>query len=147
MFDGRSLAASRCAAAEDVEREIAEAVVVAVEEPAFLMAVDRIIGGIEVEYDLLRRTAVRIEKQIDKQRLDGGGIVTDLVIARRRGLAQFEAVERALASQRRAIRPSRRQLPSGGFPPAKQVEPWPPPPANTAITGSWRSSSWSVRSS
>ncbi len=43
------------AAAEDVQRQIAVAVVVAVEEAAFLMAVQRIVGGIEVERDLRRR--------------------------------------------------------------------------------------------
>ena len=40
------------AAAEDIERQIAIAVVVAVEEAAFLMAMQRIVGGIEIEDDL-----------------------------------------------------------------------------------------------
>ena len=42
-------------AAEHVERQIAVAVVVAVEEAPFLVAVQRIIGGVEIEDDLLRR--------------------------------------------------------------------------------------------
>ena len=57
-------------AAEDVERQIAVAVVIAVEEAPFLMAVQRVVGGVEIEDDLLRRAAVRLQKQIDEQRLD-----------------------------------------------------------------------------
>jgi hypothetical protein len=44
-------------AAEHVERQVTVAIVVAVEEPAFLMAVQRIVGGVEVEDDLLRSLA------------------------------------------------------------------------------------------
>ena len=54
-------------AAEHVQRQVAIAVVVAVEEPAFLMAVQRIVGGIEIENDLRRRRLVRIEEQVDEQ--------------------------------------------------------------------------------
>ena len=39
-------------AAEHIERQIAVAVVIAVEEPALLMAMQRILGGVEVENDL-----------------------------------------------------------------------------------------------
>ena len=41
--------------AEDVKRQIAVTVVIAVEEAAFLKAVQRIIDGIEVERNLLGR--------------------------------------------------------------------------------------------
>ena len=54
------------ATAEDVERQIAVAVVVAVEEPTFLVPVQRIVGRIEVEHDLLRRLGVGVEKQVDE---------------------------------------------------------------------------------
>ena len=57
-------------AAEHVQRQIAVAVVVAVEEAAFLVAVQRIIGGIEVEDDLLGRRLVRLEEEVDEQALD-----------------------------------------------------------------------------
>jgi hypothetical protein len=36
-------------AAEDVERQIAVAVIIAKKEPALLMAVQRVIGGIQIE--------------------------------------------------------------------------------------------------
>ena len=54
-------------AAEDVERQIAVAVVIAVEEAPLLMPVQRIVGGVEIEDDLLRRRAVRLEEEIDEQ--------------------------------------------------------------------------------
>ncbi len=40
------------------------------EEPAFLVAMQRIVGGVEIERNLRRRLLVRIEEQIDEQRLD-----------------------------------------------------------------------------
>ncbi len=40
--------------AENVERQIAIVVVVAVEEPAFLLAVQRQVGGVDIEDDLVR---------------------------------------------------------------------------------------------
>jgi hypothetical protein len=73
------------AAVEDVERQIAVAAVVAVEEPAFLLAVERIVRGVEVEHDLLRSAFVRFEEELDEQRLDRCRAVADLVIARRLG--------------------------------------------------------------
>src|SRR6185295_18528525 len=51
--------------AEDVQRQITIAVVVAVEEPAFLMPMYWIIGGIHIQRDRTRRTVMRIQKVID----------------------------------------------------------------------------------
>ena len=53
-------------AAEDVERQIAIAVVIAVKEPAFLVAVDRIVGSVQVEDDLRRRRRVSLQEDIDE---------------------------------------------------------------------------------
>ena len=55
-------------AAEDVERQVAVAVIIAMEEPAFLVAMQRIVGGIEVEDDLFRGLRVRFQEEIDEQR-------------------------------------------------------------------------------
>ena len=74
MFGAPQLGRQQMPAAEHVERQIAVAVVIAVEEPALLVAVQRIVGGIEVEDDLRRRLRVRIEEQIDEQRLDRAGV-------------------------------------------------------------------------
>ena len=117
-------------AAEDVERQIAVAVVVAVEEPAFLMPVQRIVGGIEIERDLRRGFGVGIEKQIDEQRLDGRGIGGNAGIAR--GSAR-------LSSSRFSV-----LLPASG---AQSLREAASLPASVASTGSWRSWSWSLRSS
>ena len=103
---------------------------VAVEEPAFLVAVQRIVGGIEIENDLRRRTPMRLQEHIDEQRLDCRCVMAHLVIPRRLGAAQLQPVQRRLASRRCTVRAFRRKL-----------------AGDTASTGSCRSSSWSLRSS
>ena len=92
-------------AAEDVERQVAVAAIVAVEEPALLGAVQRIVGGVEVEHDLLGWRRVRVEEQLDEQPLDRGPVMADLVVARRLARRRvLEPVERRLAGQGCAIR-------------------------------------------
>src|SRR5215467_11217764 len=98
-------------AAEDVQRQIAIAVVIAVKEAALLVPVQRVVGGIEVENDSLGRLPVRVQKQIDKQRLDLGRVPANAVVAGQFRTAQLQPVERRFASQRRAILATRRQLP------------------------------------
>ncbi len=97
-------------AAEDVERQIAVAAVIAVEEPALLLAVQRIVGGVEIEDDLLRRCLVRLEEQRHEQPLNGGRVVADLVIAGRQRPAQLQPVQRALAGNRTTVPALRRKL-------------------------------------
>ena len=86
------------------------AVIVAVEDPAFLIAVLRIVGGIEIENDLRRRTPMRLQEHIDEQRLDCRCVMAHLVIPRRLGAAQLQPVQRRLASQRCTVRAFRRKL-------------------------------------
>ena len=76
------------AAAEHVERQIAVGVVVAVEEAAFLTAVQRDVGVVEIEHDLSRRALMRLEEKIDQQRVDPRPVAVDLVVLRawRRGV-------------------------------------------------------------
>src|SRR5580704_4296321 len=57
-------------AAEHIERQITVVVVIAVEETLFLMPVQRVVGGVEVQGDLRRRRRMGVEKQVDKQSLD-----------------------------------------------------------------------------
>src|SRR5262249_22140113 len=66
------------AAAEDVERQIAIAVVVAVEEPALLVAVQWIVRRIEIESDLRRWPTMRLQEHLDEQRLDRRRVVAHL---------------------------------------------------------------------
>ena len=74
------------------------------EETLFLMPVQRVVGGVEIEGDLRRRRRMGVEKQVDKQRLDRRRVIADLVIAGRLRSAQFQPVERRFAGQRRTIR-------------------------------------------
>jgi hypothetical protein len=61
-------------AAEDVQRKIAVAAVIAVEKAAFLTTVQRGIRGVKIELDLLRRLVVRLQKQIHQQRIKRGRV-------------------------------------------------------------------------
>ena len=102
-------------AAEHVQRQIAVAVIVAVEEAALLVTMQRIIGGIEIEDDPFRRLLVRLEEEFDEQALDRPGLMADLVIAvERRGRCMLEPVQRALAGQRRAVGAVRLELADQG---------------------------------
>jgi hypothetical protein len=98
------------AAAEHVERQITVAIVIAVVEPPLLLAVQRIVRRIEVENDLLGCALMRLQEHVDKEILDRHRIVTDLVVARRRKLAQLQPVQRRLAGDWRAVFASRRKL-------------------------------------
>ena len=92
--------------AEHVERQVAVLFIVAVEEPSLLLAVQRDVGVVEIQHDLARRTVVRFEKEIDQQRIDQRSVAIDLVILRRVAPRRvFQAIERALASQRLAVGP------------------------------------------
>ena len=96
--------------AEHVERQIAVGVVIAVEETLFLMPVQRIVGGVEIEGDLRPRHPMGVEKQVDKQPLDRRRVIADLVVAGRFQPAQFQPVERRFAGQRGTIRAPRGKL-------------------------------------
>ncbi len=75
----------------------------------------RIVGGVEVENDLLGRRLVRLEEKVDEQALDRRRVVADLVIAvirAERGM--FQPVERALAGERGAVLAPRLKLAGEG---------------------------------
>ena len=97
-------------AAEDVKRQVAVAIVIAVEEAPFLMPVQRVVGGVKIEDDLFRRARMGVEKEVDEHPLDRRRIMADLVIGRNRRAAQFQPVERRFAGHRRAVLAARRKL-------------------------------------
>ena len=70
----------------------------------------RVVGRVQIEGDLLGRLRMSIQEQIDKQPFDRGLVMADLVIARRCRLAQFQPVERRLAGDRCAIPAARLEL-------------------------------------
>src|SRR3984893_4440649 len=111
-------------AAEDVERQVAVAVVITVEEALLLMPVQGVVSGVEIEDDLLWRRGVRFEEEVDEQAFDLCPVIADLVIASWLRPAQLQPVERALARHRCPVRASRGQL-----------------AGQHRFTGSWRSSS------
>ena len=71
-------------ATEHVQRQIAVAIVIAMEEPPFLMAMQRIVGGVEIEDDFLGRSLVGVQENPDEQARNGRRVMRDLVIAGRR---------------------------------------------------------------
>ena len=64
------LRCQQVSAAEDGERQVTGAVVIAMKKPSFLMAVDRIVGRIEIQDDLAGGGAVSVEKDIDEPGFD-----------------------------------------------------------------------------
>ena len=64
-------------AAEHVQRQVAVAIVIAVEEAAFLMAVQRSISGVEIKDDRARRRLCASRKRSTNKRT----VVLDLVVA------------------------------------------------------------------
>jgi hypothetical protein len=104
------------AAAEHIKRQIAVAIVIAVEEAPFLLAVQ---GSSVASRLRMIRSGVRScasQEQIDEQAPDRNRVVAGLVIAGRFKLAQFQPVERRLAGDQRTIRAPCLKLPARGFP-------------------------------
>ena len=95
--------------AEHVERQVAVFVIIAMEEPAFLRPVQRDVGVVEIQHDLTWRSLMRVEEEIDQQRIDPRIVAIDLVILRCMASRRvLQAIERALASQRLAVCPQHR---------------------------------------
>ena len=81
------------------------------EEPALLLPMEGIVGGVEIQRHPLRRAPVGVHEQIDEQVLERRPFVADLVIARvAAGRGMLQPVERRLAGQRRAVAAPRLQL-------------------------------------
>ena len=56
-------------AAEDVQRQVAVGIVVAVEEPPQLVAVQGEVGRVQVQDDPRRRDGVLLDERLDEERL------------------------------------------------------------------------------
>jgi hypothetical protein len=93
----------RMVAAEDIQRQIAVRVVIAVKEAAELMAMQRVVGGIHIQDHARRRHHVLLQEGLHQKGLQGVQVGHNLFVAAggvgpHRG--EFEAVERTLARQR-----------------------------------------------
>jgi hypothetical protein len=92
-------------AAEDVERQVAVVAVVAVEEVPFLLAVQRVVGGVEVEHDLLGSRGKRLDEHVQQHLVDELLSEHDPLVAVRRGVVrsgQLDAIQRARRGQAHA---------------------------------------------
>ena len=69
-------------AAKYIERQITIIVIITVEKSAFLHAIQRDVGIIEIEHDLVRCTLMRLQENIDHQRINFGAVAIDLMIWR-----------------------------------------------------------------
>src|SRR5690625_4523509 len=104
------LGSQQVAATVDVERQIAVAVVIAVEKAPLLLPVQRDVGRIQVQDDLRRGLAPGFQEELDKEALDRFRVVDDLVVAARRRAAQLQPVQGRLARHRRTVLPPRLHL-------------------------------------
>jgi hypothetical protein len=76
------------------------------EEAAFLMTMQWIIGCIQVENEVSRWCGVGLQEDLDEQTVDGLRVSDDFLVAcRRRGIGwcQLQTVEGTLAGQRLAL--------------------------------------------
>src|SRR5215204_6356673 len=85
--------------AEDVQRQVTVVIVVAVKEPTFLLPMQRQVGGVYVDNDLLRSLFVRLDKYTDQQLVYRSLPERDFLVPIRLPIAEFQPVQRALARQ------------------------------------------------
>ena len=106
LVGGAQFGGEQMPASEDVERQITVAVVVAVEMPALLLAVDGIVRGVQVDDHARGAFSVGLQTERHEQRRNGGLVVGDLVIGIAADLGGvLQPVERRLPRERRAVRP------------------------------------------
>ena len=67
--------------AEDVQRQVALAVIVAVGEAPFLFPMQGKVGGVHIQHDFLRRRGVGFQEHLDQQLIDAVFPKRDLLIA------------------------------------------------------------------
>ena len=67
LVGGPQPCAQQMVAAENVQRQIAVVAVITVEEARFLLAMQRGVGGIQVQHDLLGRLGVGFQEDLHQQ--------------------------------------------------------------------------------
>ena len=97
--------------AENIKRQIATAVAIAVEKPPFLRPVNRIVRRVQIQDNPLRSLLVRPHEQRHKQTLNRRTIMRNLAAPGRTHTPRLKPVPRRLPRNRRAIRTLRTQLP------------------------------------
>ena len=90
---------------ENVERQVAIVSVVAVKKAPLLAAVQRVVGGVEIEHDALGLARLRLNVERGQQTVGRARVENDLLVTALRaglGRGQLQAVESALAGARLA---------------------------------------------
>ena len=84
---GSQVGAQQLLAAEDVQRQVAVGVVVAVEELALLLAVQRVVGGVKVEHQLFGGALEAGDELLDQHLVQtpGGGFIGPFLQPAQRG--------------------------------------------------------------
>ena len=103
LIRGAQPCAQQMFSAEDVQRQVAVAPVVAVEKPTLLVTVQRIIGRIQVQPNLSRRLAIRLHEYLHQHVVEPIRVGRDSLVStlRRLGrLTQLQPIQRARARQR-----------------------------------------------
>ena len=88
---------------EDIQRQIAVVPVVPVEEPPFLLTVQRVVRRIDIQHDARRRRRVRLDEHVHQQGVEGRFVIGHFLVTVSLGLLrpdQFQPVQRALSRQR-----------------------------------------------
>ena len=102
---------------EDVERKITVVAVVAVKEAAFLLAMNRVVGRIQVHHHLLGRRVVGLHECIHHPAVDPVRVHRDLLVSLLfidLGSGQLQPVQRTLARQRLPPIPACRRVSPNG---------------------------------
>lgn len=105
---GAQLRPDHHVADEGVARQIAVGVVVTVAEAAFLFAVPRIVGGVEVEHHLASVAPQALHAEAQQERLGPDGVEVHLVVAALAVTGLLQPVERGSGGERRAVEHFRR---------------------------------------
>ena len=102
LVGGLELGREQVASAEDVHGQIAVGIVVAMEEPTFLLAVQRDIRCIDIEHDGSRWCVVGVHKEVFKRLsvVENLEVRTTLIDG---GWREFDAVERRVTGLRDAM--------------------------------------------
>ena len=80
MSAGRS-DAEQFVAAEDVQREVAVPLIVAVEESSELFPVQRVVGGVQIQHDLVRRALMGLKEDVHEEVQYRPAVHGDLLVA------------------------------------------------------------------
>ena len=97
---GAQLGHYRHGSAEDIQRTETVVIIVAMEETSFLLAVNLVVGGIQIKNDTLGPLGQALDEVLDEEVFDPSGLRRDFLVFDIQRLGrEFHAVQSALARQ------------------------------------------------